>query len=189
MNKNGFLRATRYGSAVAATDCPPIVREAGKDFSKSTQRWWPAGFILRGTIVSPILFEWFETSTNPLQFAIFLIALGRQMEISCRQHLFPLPETLDELYRTAATHGLYRCGIHHDSNRTGVVRTGFSVSRRYRLLLGRRTGYWREWTIGRSHWGGRLHGICARHHTSSESSEDHHLLPKWSLRYEVLRNN
>ena len=37
-NKNGFSRATRYGSAVAATDCPPIVREAGKDFSKSIQR-------------------------------------------------------------------------------------------------------------------------------------------------------
>ena len=97
-NKNGFSRATRYGSAVAATDCPPIVREAGKDFSKSIQRW-PAYSL--ANIVRMI--RNFDKSTAVCN--LFFFALGRPMEISYRQHLFPLPETLDELYRIAATHG------------------------------------------------------------------------------------
>jgi hypothetical protein len=47
----------------------------------------------------------------------------------------------------------------------------------YRLLLGRRTGYGREWIIGSSHWGGRLHGICARNHAFIESSKHYMLYP------------
>jgi hypothetical protein len=49
--------------------------------------------------------------TTPLQFATFFITLGRQLEPSCLPYLFPLPETLDDLFHLAVACGSIQTSV------------------------------------------------------------------------------
>ena len=51
------------------------------------------------------IIEIVRCSTVPLQFTVFFITLARQMETSCLPHLFPLPETSEDLCTIAALYG------------------------------------------------------------------------------------
>lgn len=96
-------RATRSGIVVAVTNCATEGEGSGPIFVKLLALTCVS--ILMGTndILSTIV-QMIQNTTNPLQFAISSITLRRQMEISCQQHLFPLLETIDNLYRITATY-------------------------------------------------------------------------------------
>lgn len=96
-NKISLTRETWYGSVVA--DCATDVRKASQGFSNSWR--WPAC-----PFSCVRQFEWSESRQIHCNLQSSSWTLGHKAEIDCLQHPFPISETLDNLYRVAATYGL-----------------------------------------------------------------------------------
>jgi hypothetical protein len=67
--------------------------------SKDAQKYT----LLRGILIKVV--AGIRRQTTALQFASFFLQLGRQVEPSCLPHLFPLPETVEDLVSVAVTSG------------------------------------------------------------------------------------